>query len=161
MSDSLAVSESSPGGGGRRNRLLIAIIVVAAIGLLDAIYLTIVHYEGFSFLACFASHHGHSSCETVQSSQWNNVAGIPVALLGLIGYLMLLGSLAVRGEFGRTAGFLIALIGFSFSMYLTYREAVSLHGTYCEWCLGSATCMTVLLVLTGIRFLRGAPLATA
>jgi hypothetical protein len=42
-------------------------------------------------------------------------------------------------------------------MYLTFREAVSLHGTYCEWCLGSAACLTILMVLTGTRFLRGAP----
>jgi uncharacterized membrane protein len=143
------------------NRLLTAIIVIAVIGLADAAYLTYVHYHGFSALVCAGSSHGHSSCETVQSSVWSKVAGIPVALLGLIGYLMLLGSLFVRGELGRATGFMVALIGFGFSAYLTFREAVSLHGTYCEWCLGSATCLTVLMVLTGIRFLRGAPVASA
>jgi uncharacterized membrane protein len=143
------------------NRLLTAIIVIAFIGLLDAAYLTYVHYHGFSALVCAGASHGHSSCETVQSSVWSKVGGVPVALLGLIGYISLFGSLGVRGELGRAAGFMIALIGFGFSMYLTYREAVSLHGTYCEWCLGSATCLTILMVLTGIRFLRGAPITSS
>jgi uncharacterized membrane protein len=139
------------------NRLLKAIVVIAVIGLADAAYLTYVHYHGFSALACVGGSHGHSSCETVQSSQWSKVGGVSVALLGLIGYLVLLASLFVRSELGRATGFMVALIGFGFSAYLTYREAVSLHGTYCEWCLGSAACLTILMVLTGIRFLRGAP----
>jgi uncharacterized membrane protein len=142
------------------NRLLKAIIVIAVIGLLDAIYLTYVHYHPAA-LVCAGASHGQSSCATVQTSQWSKVAGVPVALLGLIGYLMLLGSLFVRSELGRAGGFLIALIGFGFSMYLTYREAVSLHGTYCEWCLGSATCLTVLVVLMAIRYLRGPQPAAA
>ena len=45
-------------------------------------------------------------------------------------------------------GFGIALIGFGFSLYLTYRELFSIHAI-CEWCVGSAVCMTVLAVLTG------------
>ena len=52
----------------------------------------------------------------------------------------------------------IALIGFLFSGYLTYREAFSIHH-YCEWCLGSAACMTILTILLGIRFVRADPLS--
>lgn len=137
------------------NRLLTAIIVIAVIGLGDAAYLTYVHYHPAALIC--GSDAAHSSCHTVQTSIWSKVGGIPVALLGLIGYLMLLGSLFLRGELGRATGFMVALIGFGFSMYLTFREAVSLHGTYCEWCLGSAACLTILMVLTGTRFLRGAP----
>ena len=149
----------SPGAPGR-DLLIIAILVVTTIGFLDAAYLTYVHYNGLKGLICAGAHDGKSSCETVQSSTWSKVAGIPVALLGLIGYIGLYVSyyIAARvdGESGRALGFGIALIGFGFSMYLTYRELFTIHAV-CEWCVGSAVCMTILVVLTAIRFLRGDP----
>jgi uncharacterized membrane protein len=143
--------------GRRPSLLVIAIVVITLIGLGDASYLTYEHYNGLKGLACIGGHGGHSSCETVQSSEWSKVGGVSVALLGLIGYVVLLGSLFVRNEIGRAVGFMVALIGFGFSAYLTYREAFSIHA-YCEWCLGSAVCLTLLMILTGVRFLRGAPL---
>jgi uncharacterized membrane protein len=135
---------------------MIAIIVIAIIGLADASYLTYEHYTGLKTLACAGGHGGHSSCFTVQSSEWSEVHGVPVALMGLIGYLLLLGSLLVASEVGRASTFGIALIGFLFSAYLTYREAYSIHA-YCEWCLGSATCLTLLMILAAIRFIRPSP----
>jgi uncharacterized membrane protein len=134
--------------------LMIAILVVALIGTLEASYLTYVHYHGFGALICSGAHNGKSTCEQVQSSVYSKVAGIPVALLGLLGYLSILGSLFVKGELGRAAGFCVALVGCGFSLYLTYREVFTLK-EICEWCVGSATLMTILLVLTTIRFLRG------
>ena len=53
-------------------------------------------------------------------------------------------------------GFALALVGFLFSMYLTYREAFTIHA-YCQWCLGSAALMTLLAILTTIRMLRTEP----
>jgi uncharacterized membrane protein len=138
------------------SKLMVAILVFAIIGLIVAAYTTYEHYHGFKGLLCFGAHSGHSSCETVQSSTWSELDGIPVAVLGLVGYVTLLVSLFIRGELARAFGFLVALIGFGFSMYLTYREAFSIH-QYCEWCLTSAACMTILMVLTGVRFLRSAP----
>jgi uncharacterized membrane protein len=140
----------------RFDGLTTAILIVTLIGLADAAYLTYVHYHGFSALACVGGHNGHSSCQTVQSSRWSTLDGVPVALLGLIGYVTLLVSLFIKGELGRAIGFGVALIGFGFSAYLTYREAASIHA-YCEWCLGSAVALTILAVLTGIRFVRGEP----
>jgi len=149
--------------GTRRDGLMIAILAFTTIGFLDAAYLTYVHYQGFGALACFGAHSGHSSCITVQSSQWAEIAGVPVALLGLLGYIGLFASYLIEarfdGELGRGMSFCIALIGCGFSLYLTYRELFSIHAI-CEWCVGSAICMTALAVLTGIRFLRGAPTAT-
>jgi uncharacterized membrane protein len=62
----------------------------------------------------------------------------------------------VRGDLGRAIGFTTALIGFGFSAYLTYRELFTIKAI-CEWCVGSAICLTILAVLTGIRFVRGDP----
>ena len=138
------------------SRLTRAIFVVALIGTLEAAYLTYIHYHGLGGLPCLGGHHGQSTCAAVQSSAYAKVAGVPVALLGLLSYVTIVASLFFRGELGRGAGFCVALIGFGFSMYLTYRELFTLK-EICEWCVGSATLMTILAVLTAIRFLRGEP----
>jgi uncharacterized membrane protein len=129
-------------------RLAIAIAVLSVIGIALAGYLTYVHYAGIR-VPCLSS----GSCETVQQSHWSKLDGVPVALLGLIGYVTILLSLAIRGDMGRAIGFAVALIGFGFSMYLTYREIFTIKAI-CQWCVGSAVLMTVLTVLTAIRFLR-------
>ncbi len=132
-----------------------AMLVLAVVGLGVAIYLTIVHYVGFQLLACSGAHHGHSSCVTVQSSQWSKLAGIPVALLGLIGYIGILTSLlAPDREETRLATLGLTLIGFGFSAYLTYRELFSIHAV-CEWCVSSAVILTLLLGCSIIRYVRG------
>jgi uncharacterized membrane protein len=129
-------------------RLVIAIVVLCLLGIADAGYLTYTHYAGLK-VACLA----HGGCETVQASRWSKLDGVPVSLLGLIGYIAILASLAVRSELGRAAGFGIALIGFGFSVYLTYRELFTIKAI-CQWCVGSAVFMTALMVLTAVRFLR-------
>jgi uncharacterized membrane protein len=130
-------------------RLVIAIAALALLGAAVAGYLTYVHYAHVSVL-CVA---GGGGCEKVQSSSYSKLAGVPVALLGLIGYLALLASLPVRGDAGRFAGALIALAGFGFSAYLTYRELFTIKAI-CQWCVASAVLMTVLAVLTTMRLLR-------
>ncbi len=137
-------------------RLWVAVLTLTVIGIGVAGYLTYVHYNGFGSLLCLGARHGHSSCETVQSSTWSKLDGIPVALLGLIGYIAILISLWVPGDLGKTTGFAVALIGFLFSMYLTYRELFTIKAI-CEWCVSSAVVMTVLVVLTAIRAIRGEP----
>ena len=57
---------------------------------------------------------------------------------------------------GRLAGFGLALIGFGFSAYLTYRELFTIKAI-CQWCVGSAIVMTALMILTAIRVLRAEP----
>lgn len=131
---------------GRRLRWAIGIVCLIGIGI--AGYLTYVHYEGLKVL-CLAS----GGCETVQSSRYAKLGGIPVAVLGLAGYVTILLTLAIRGDAGRAAGFGIALIGFLFSMYLTYRELFTIHAI-CQWCAASAVLMTALAIMTGIRMLR-------
>jgi len=130
-------------------RLAIAIAVVAALGVAVAAYLTYVHYADVKVF-CAA---GGGGCEKVQTSSYAKLAGVPVAVLGLIGYLGILASLAVPGEAGRFAGALIALVGFGFSVYLTYRELFTIKAI-CQWCVASAVLMTLLAVLTTVRLLR-------
>jgi uncharacterized membrane protein len=89
----------------------------------------------------------------VQTSAYAKLAGVPVALLGLIGYVVILGALIVDGEIGRMVAALTALVGFGFSMYLTYRELFTIDAI-CQWCVGSAIVMTGLAVVCTWRLLR-------
>jgi uncharacterized membrane protein len=129
-------------------RLLIAIAVISLIGIGVAGYLTYTHYEGLN-VVCLSS----GGCETVQKSVYSKLAGVPVAVLGLAGYIAILLSLTIRNELGRVAGFGIALIGCLFSLYLTYREIFTIKAI-CQWCVSSAVLMTILTILTGIRVMR-------
>lgn len=128
-------------------------IVLAVVGLGVATYLTYIHYAGIK-PACTAG----QSCIKVQTSQWSKLDGVPVALLGLIGYVAILASLLVRErEETRLATLGLTVIGFGFSAYLTYRELFSIHAV-CEWCASSAVIMTVLLGCAIARYLVGGPL---
>ncbi len=138
-------------------RLRRAMIALGVVGLGVATYLTIVHYVGFSALACTGAHGGHSSCQTVQSSEWSKLAGVPVALIGLLGYVAILGSLLVRDrDETRLATLGLTTIGFGFSAYLTFREGASIHA-WCEWCLSSAVILTILFGCAIARYVIGAP----
>jgi uncharacterized membrane protein len=128
-----------------------ASVVVAAAGLAIAGYLTAVHYAGGSPV-CAVSH----GCETVQQSRYAELAGVPVALLGLIGYAAILASLALDGETARTVTAFLALAGSGFSGWLTYVELARLDAV-CSWCVASAACMTLLAALSVTRLLAAPP----
>ena len=126
-----------------------AAAAVAAIGLGIAAYLTIVHYTGAA-PACAIAH----GCEVVQHSAYAELAGVPVALLGLLGYAAILASLLRDDEPARTATALLALAGAGFSAWLTYVEVARLDAL-CIWCVGSAICMTLLAGLSAVRLMDG------
>jgi len=134
----------------------ITMLVIATVGLGVASYLTYVHYSGIQPI-CSAG----GSCLEVQTSVYSKIAGVPVALIGLIGYVVILGSLlAPENEESRFATMAFTVVGFGFSAYLTYRELFSIHAI-CEWCASSAVMMTVLAGLSVWRFLRGEQLPSA
>ena len=128
--------------------LRVAIGVLALAGVAIATYLTYVHYAGLKPL-CFSS----GGCETVQSSRYAKLAGIPVATIGLAGYVLIFGSVWVRGELGKSIGAGLALVGFGFSAYLTYRELFTIKAI-CQWCVVSAIVMALLAVITVWRLMR-------
>jgi uncharacterized membrane protein len=134
-----------------RDLLRRVMIVLAVIGLGVATYLTYIHYAGIK-PACTAG----ASCVKVQTSVWSKLDGVPVALLGLIGYVGILGTLlAPDHDETRLATLGLTLIGFGFSAYLTYRELFSIHAV-CEWCASSAVILTLLLGCSIARYVRGA-----
>jgi uncharacterized membrane protein len=123
-------------------------LVLAALGIAVAGYLVYVHYADIDPVCNIA--HG---CHKVQTSQYAKLSGVPVALLGLIGYVTILAALLVPGEPARMVAALTALVGFGFSLYLTYRELFTIDAI-CQWCVASAVLMTGLAVLCTWRLLR-------
>ena len=125
-------------------------LVLSVIGLGVASYLTYIHYAGINPV-CTAG----DSCLKVQTSVYSLLLGVPVALMGLIGYIAITASLiAPENETTRFATVVFTVLGFGFSAYLTYRELFSIHAI-CEWCASSAVILTVLMCLAVWRFLRG------
>lgn len=122
-----------------------ALVALAALGVALAGYLTWVHYSGALALCA-----GAVGCETVQASRYAMVAGVPVALLGLLMYLALLALAVWRllggGALPAYALFGLALTGTLYSAYLTYLE-VAVIRAICPWCVTSAALVTALCVL--------------
>lgn len=93
-------------------------------------------------------------CNQVQQSEYAKLFGIPLGVLGLGGYMLILGAwLTARLAAPRTAAlatlfcFLLGLSGTLFSAYLTFLEPFVIGAT-CAWCLASALCMTLMLITT-------------
>ena len=131
-----------------RDRLGRCVVAAAVLGLAIAAYLTYVHYAGIEPI-CAAS----GGCERVQSSDYADLAGVPVALLGLLGYAGILIAAMMPGEAARPVTAWLAVVGFGFSLYLTYLELFEIHAI-CQWCVASAVIMGLLAVLTVARALR-------
>lgn len=118
-----------------------AALVLSALGIAIAGYLTAIHYADVDPVCNIA--HG---CKKVQTSEYAELAGIPVALLGLIGYVGILVAVVVDGEWGRMAAALMALVGFGFSAYLTYRELFTIEAI-CQWCVASQVLLALLAII--------------
>jgi uncharacterized membrane protein len=124
-----------------------AIAALAVLGLAISVYLTWVHYAGIEPVCT-----GISDCERVQTSDYADLAGIPVAVLGIAGYAAILLSLRTRVDI--TA--LLAYLAVAFSAYLTWAELFRIDAI-CQWCVGSALITFAIAVLATLRALR-APL---
>jgi uncharacterized membrane protein len=119
---------------------------VATFGIGVATYITIAD-SGGGAPACVA---GGGGCETVANSSYSHLLGINVAVLGIVGYVLLLAAALLRGDAARMAGFVVSLGGFGFSVYLTYLELFNIEAI-CQWCVASAVLMTILFGLNAVR----------
>ncbi len=129
--------------------LRLAIGAVALAGLAVAAYLTIVHYRPEA-LVCTAG----GGCETVQQSEYATLAGVPVAVLGLLAYSAVLLLIVVDTPLARTLTAVIALSGLGFSLYLIVLQAFVIDA-WCPWCLVNDLLVApALAVLSLIRSAR-------
>jgi uncharacterized membrane protein len=125
-------------------RLRLAIGELAAVGVAVAGYLTFARFT-HTTIACTSG-----GCETVQSSSYAEVAGIPVALLGLAAYVAILATAFSTSELARAAAAAIAIGGAAFSAYLLYVQLVLIEAV-CQWCLVSDAVIGLLAIATALR----------
>ena len=119
--------------------------LLAVVGICIALYLTLYKFGVIGVLSCSIG-----SCETVNTSKWSMLLGLPIAAWGLMAYAALLvlaivGGAESREESVPIAKMLVALAGFSvlFSAWLTYLELFVIHAI-CIWCVTSAALWVVI-----------------
>lgn len=131
-------------------RLRTAVLVLAGLGAGIAGYLVWAHYADIG-ISCASG-----GCETVQRSRYAEIAGLPVAVLGLLAYAAIAATAALRGEAARVATAGIALTGFLFSTYLLLMQLTILHAV-CDWCVASDVVMSSLMVVVLLRLRHAQP----
>jgi uncharacterized membrane protein len=128
-----------------RNRRLV-ITVMSVLGLFVAGYLSWSHFSGEPVYCG-----GSNSCELVNSSRFAYLGPLPVALIGLTGYIIILVlSLIPQKEDRQWPMLLIfggALIGVMLQWYLFYIEVAVLRAI-CYWCVTSQTLITLIFLLS-------------
>jgi uncharacterized membrane protein len=127
-------------------RLRAAIAVACLVGTGIAAYLTYVHYAHVAPVCT------SGGCEKVQTSRYAELAGVPVALLGLAAYVVLFGIAFVRGVEAAFAGVFVAFVGVAFSAYLLWAQLGPIDAI-CQWCLGNDATITVVAALYVVRML--------
>jgi uncharacterized membrane protein len=129
-------------------------IGLAVLGVLVSAYMTVYKLTENKNMCL-----GSGDCATVNASSYSQVGIIPVALIGVGGYLAILACLwmETRSSFFRKNGtmvaFALALVGFLFTLYLIYVEIALIHA-FCPFCITSQVTMSILFILTVTRLAR-------
>jgi uncharacterized membrane protein len=118
------------------------IVVLAIAGIVASSLALKVHYDDPGKEPC--SINDKWDCGVVNHSPYAMIRGIPVAAIGIAGYLLI----AVLG-FARRKGLLLisVLVGFAFALYLTNIEAHVLE-VYCLYCVISQGIIAMLALLS-------------
>lgn len=140
--------------------VLLAIAVISFIAFADAAYITADHYLQVP-VPCSVTH----GCENVLTSRYATVAGLPIALIGAIAYLIILGFSLFLFTSEKPAEqkiapawllFGITGIGFISALYLLYLQFNVIH-SICQYCLVADTSSIILFILSCVllsSFLR-------
>jgi uncharacterized membrane protein len=135
----------------RVSQLTIALVIL---GLLVSVYMTIFKITSNENMCI-----GSKDCSIVNASRYSEINKIPVAVIGVGGYIALLAILWLerRPGFIKQNGamifFALSLIGFFFTLYLIFVEIVLIKA-YCPFCITSQVAMTLIFILSVMRLVR-------
>src|SRR6476620_1072686 len=135
------------------SRLLLAIAIFALLGIAVSSVSLDHHFRTSKTSYC---DFGQTfNCDIVNRSEYSTVAGVPVALIGILGYVTLLAFATFYREKAETPGILLAssVAGLTFALYLTYVEKFIL-GVWCILCLTSLAAILTIAVLSSILFVH-------
>jgi uncharacterized membrane protein len=131
-----------------------ASIALVVLGLLVSIYMTIYKVTSNNAMCL-----GSGDCSTVNASRYSEVNGIPVAIIGVLGYLAILAThfFENRNQFFKQNGTLMifgmALTGFIFTIWLIYVEIAVLKAL-CPFCVTSQASMTIIFIIAVMRLIK-------
>lgn len=130
--------------------LLLLTLALGLLGFSDATYLTVKHYTGGT-IPCTITH----GCDTVTSSAYSAIAGVPVALFGALFYLSAI-LLAIAYWQTQQRGLLriflvLSSVAFLASLGFVYLQAFVIHA-WCQYCLLSALTSTLLCVVATLSW---------
>ncbi len=134
-----------------KSLVLIAVLAVAGVAVSS---ISLAHHYSTSTTS-FCDFGENFNCDIVNKSEYSSILGVPVALIGILGYLALLALATIyrRREDAPAILFGAAAAGLIFALYLTYVEAFILT-VWCVLCLSSLFLIFGITVLSGISFLQ-------
>ena len=136
-----------------RRRLMIAVAIAAVAGVAVS---SVSFYHHFSkSKTSFCDINESFNCDLVNRSVYSTVLGVPVAFIGIMGYLLILGLATVYRDKAETPVMLliVSAAGLGFALYLTYIEAHVL-GVWCILCLTSLILIFASAVLSAVMVAR-------
>jgi vitamin-K-epoxide reductase (warfarin-sensitive) len=133
--------------------MALVITVLALVGIVLSVVSLINHYK--TTPSDFCDLDETFNCDIVNRSIYSKLWGVPVAAIGLVGYLLLLvlSRLNRQNRVASTVLVVGSLVGLGFSLYLTYVEARIL-AVWCILCLGSLACIVGITALAAVRHVR-------
>jgi uncharacterized membrane protein len=124
-------------------------------GLFVSAYLYLYKAGYIGTIAC-----GTGGCERVQFSPQSSFLGVDVALIGVVGYVILLAvslaGLQPRFADARWPALALALLSggaVAFTLYLKYLELFVIHAI-CRWCVVSAVLIAAIFLLSILELRR-------
>jgi vitamin-K-epoxide reductase (warfarin-sensitive) len=121
------------------------LLILALLGITASALALREHYRPYGESPCDINERW--DCGIVNHSRYAVIDGVPVAVIGITGYI-LLAALALKGAYRLMLIF--ALPALAFSLYLAHIEQKVL-GVWCLYCaisLGTISLMTLLLIIT-------------
>ncbi|MEK7100127.1 MAG: vitamin K epoxide reductase family protein [Patescibacteria group bacterium] len=132
--------------------MFFALALATLIGFLDALYLTITHYANTA-VPCYVG-----SCEKVLTSSYSVVLGIPIAVYGVVFYLVTLVLLAYYFESKKPIALTLALLatpfGFFASVYFFVLQAWIIQA-WCQYCILSGITSTLMFGIALVHYVKG------
>lgn len=125
---------------------MIAVAVLASVGAAVSSFSLYHHFSHSKTGFCDLSQ--NFNCDLVNRSSYSTFLGVPVALIGIIGYVLILALATVYRRKAETPVMLLVAStgGAAFALYLTYIEAYVIHA----WCIMCLSSLAVILLIAGL-----------
>ena len=131
-----------------RNRAEAAALFLCSLGALISAYLFVADFVLGGAELCLTG----KGCDAVRESRYSSLGGVPVSLLGVLGYAAMataaVSPLGRRARWNMLFWFSAAAVGFS--AYLTYLELFVIEAV-CSWCVASAAIATLVFTLAAFQ----------